>query len=140
MLAIFGIFNIWLAQRIRKSSRPIWTFYLFSGIVVILRILLFMDPFVHWRYETYALLLVSMPSYLYLLVGLSQVMLNFESIIKYKNFKIREEETLTKTALKAKINKNKKYVDISYLVLYFLLFALGSTFVSLWAVYSFNKK
>ena len=86
-----GIINMCLALTIRKFSKPIITFYLVSELVIVLRMLLFSDPFIHWGIVTYVVLLVSMPSYLYLLVGLSQVMLTLESIIKYKNFKIREQ-------------------------------------------------
>lgn len=86
-----GIVNMCLALTIRKFSKPIITFYLVSELVILLRMLLFADPFIDWGDVTYVVLLVSMPSYLYLLVGLSQVMLTLESIIKYKNFKIREE-------------------------------------------------
>lgn len=86
-----GIINMCLALTIRKFSKPIITFYLVSELVIVLRMLLFSDPFINWGIVTYVVLLVSMPSYLYLLVGLSQVMLTLESIIKYKNFKIREQ-------------------------------------------------
>ena len=86
-----GIINMCLALTIRKFSKPIITFYLVSELVIILRMLLFADPFINWGTVTYVVLLVAMPSYIYLLVGLSQVMLTLESIIKYKNFKIREQ-------------------------------------------------
>ena len=91
VLAIMGFANICLALTIRKFSKPIVTFYLVSELVIVLRVFLFADPFIHFGTKVYVVLLVSMPSYLYLLVGLSQVMLTLESIIKYKNFKIREE-------------------------------------------------
>ena len=86
-----GTVNMCLALTIRKFSKPIITFYLVSELCILLRMLLFGDPFIDWDEVTYVVLLVSMPSYLYLLVGLSQVMLTLESIIKYKNFKIREQ-------------------------------------------------
>ena len=86
-----GVANISLACNIRKFSKPIVTFYTVSELVIVLRMLLFADPFIDFGDVTYVVLLVSMPSYLYLLVGLSQVMLTLESIIKYKNFKLREE-------------------------------------------------
>lgn len=40
-------------------------------MVIVFRILLFMDPFVDWSDVSYVVILISMPSYLYLLVGLS---------------------------------------------------------------------
>ena len=91
IIAVMGVVNICFSERVRKSSKPIWTFYIFSEIVIVFRVLLFADPFVTWGDATYVLLLISMPSYLYLLVGLAQVMLNCESIMRYKNFKILEQ-------------------------------------------------
>ena len=135
MLAILGIVNIFLAQCIRKSSKPIWTFYLFSETVVLLRVILFMDVFVDYDDATYAVILVVMPSYLYLMVGLSQVMLNVESIIKYKNFKIKEEEAITPARLKEKIAKNRKVLEYSYVVLYALMLGTILTFIVVWACY-----
>ena len=105
-LACLGFVNVYLAFKIRKMSKPIVTFYLTSETVVIFRILLFSDPFVKWSSLNYGVLLISMPSYMYLVVGLSQVMLTLESIIKYKNFKIREEEAISNCALKEKWAKN----------------------------------
>ena len=89
-----------LAKKIRKFSKPIVTFYLVSELVIVMRMLLFADPMVDWGDVTYVIIMVTMPSYLYLLVGLSQVMLTLESIIKYKNFKIREKEAITNSDLK----------------------------------------
>ena len=94
MLMVFGLVNVYLAQKIRKFSRPIVTFYLVSEMVIVLRILLFMDALPGWEGwpdASYVILFITMPSYLYLLVGCSQVMLTLESIFKYKNFKLREE-------------------------------------------------
>ena len=79
----FGAVNIVLARKIRKFSKPIITFYLVSETVIVFRVLLFADPFADWNENFYVILLVSMPSYLYLIVGLSQVMLTLESIVKY---------------------------------------------------------
>ena len=95
LLAFFGSVNIYLASKIRKFSKPMVTFYFASLFVILFRILLFMDPFADWNSYTYVIMLVSMPSYFYLLVGLSQVMLIFEYITRYKNFKIQEEEAIT---------------------------------------------
>ena len=78
-------------------------FYFTSELVIVFRILLFVDPLADWSDVNYVVLLISMPSYLYLLVGLSQVVLTLESIIKYKNFKLREESTISDFELKRKI-------------------------------------
>jgi len=70
-LALMGFVNIYLAQKIRKFSKPIVTFYLISEIVIAFRIILFADPIFNWNYVSYVVILISLPSYLYLLVGLS---------------------------------------------------------------------
>ena len=128
-LAIMGLVNICLALTIRKFSKPIVTFYLVTLTVIVMRMLLFADPLIDYSDSVYVVILVSMPSYLYLLVGLSQVMLTLESIIKYKNFKIREKETLTESDFKAKIKKNQRFLDISYLILYCFFFIIVAFFV-----------
>ena len=106
MLMGFGIVNIVLARKIRKFSKPIITFYFVSETVIFFRVLLFADPFADWNYNFYVVLLISMPSYLYLIVGLSQVMLTLESIVKYKNFKIREQGAIKQGDLKRKVARN----------------------------------
>ena len=136
LLACFGIVNIWLAQKIRKFSKPMVTFYLVSEMVILFRVLLFADPFVGWSSIVYVVLLISMPSYLYLIVGLSQVMLCIESIIKYKNFIIREGEAISSCDLKAKQRKNQKILDYSYIALY-TLFAALVLFFSAAAIFMF---
>ena len=106
ILAFLGLTNIFLAHKIRKFSKPIVTFYLASELVIVFRIVLFMDPFFNWSDTSYVVLLVSMPSYLFILVGLSQVMLTLESIVKYKNFKIREEPAIGDHDLKQRVARN----------------------------------
>ena len=105
-------------------------------MVVVLRILLFMDPFVDWYDVTYVVILVSMPSYLYLLVGLSQVVLTLESIIKYKNFKLREESTFSDNELKRHIEQNRRFLKIIYIVLYAFMASLVIFFVSAAVIYA----
>ena len=102
-LALFGTVNIYLANKIRNFSKPMVTFYFASLFVIFFRVLLFCDPFAEWDFYTYVILLISMPSYFYLLVGLSQVMVILESIVKYKNFTIREEEAITHEQLLVKM-------------------------------------
>ena len=79
-------------------------------MVISFRILLFCDPITDhwdgWSDQSYVILFICMPSYLYLLVGCSQVMLTLESIVKYKNFKLRETSALTTKELKRKIARN----------------------------------
>ena len=56
-------------------------------------------------------------------------MLTAESIIRYKNFKIREDETVSLSDLKSKMAKNQRILDISYIALYSVMFAILLTFV-----------
>ena len=55
--------------------------------------------------------------------------------MKYRNFKIREEEAVTPARLKAKINKNHRTLQYSYAVLYALMTAFVLFFLSMWAIY-----
>ena len=105
-------------------------------MVIVFRILLFMDPFVDWSDVSYVVILISMPSYLYLLVGLSQVVLTLESIIKYKNFKLREESTISDDELKRFIQRNQRFLQIIYIVLYAFMASLIIFFVSAAGVYA----
>lgn len=61
-------------------------------IVILLRILLFTDAFriVDYEYNFYVIVLVSLPSFLSLLVGLSQVILLTESAVLFQNVQLRQ--------------------------------------------------
>ena len=87
-LFILGLTNVWLLNKQAKFRKPIFAFYASSLCVVFFRCFLFMDQWVDYKVNIYVILLVSMPTYLYLIVGMSQVMLSVECIIKYKNFEI----------------------------------------------------
>lgn len=102
--------------------------------------MLFLDPLIHWSDIMYVVFLISMPSYLYLIVGLSQVMLTLESIVKYKNFKIREERATTECYLQKRVARNLRILDISYYVLYLLTFAIVAFFVSTALYYNAKDK
>lgn len=54
-----------------------------------------MDQWVNYPINVYVVMLVSMPTYLYLITGMSQVMLSVECIVKYKNFAIKETEGMS---------------------------------------------
>ena len=94
ILLIFGIINLVLVHKIRKNSKQVATFYLVSGTVVVFRCLLFADIMIDWKDYTYVIVFITFPSYLYLFVGLCQVMLTMESIMKIKNFKVRQEASI----------------------------------------------
>ena len=91
ILLVFAIINLVLVQKIRKNSKQVATFYFVSGTVVLFRCLLFADPLLDWEDYTYVIVFITFPSYLYIFVGLSQVMLTMESIMKIKNVKVRQE-------------------------------------------------
>ena len=55
----------------QKFRRPIVAFYASSVIVILLRVILFMDQWLDYPDNIYVILLVSMPAYLYLITGMS---------------------------------------------------------------------
>jgi len=59
-------------------------------------------------------------------------MLTLESIMKYKNFKIKEEEELKRCDLKRKLARNKRILRISYYVLYSVLITMLAAFLIGW--------
>ena len=95
LLFILGSTNVWLLNRLSKFRKPILSFYASSLAVVLFRIILFMDQWVNYPINVYVVMLVSMPTYLYLITGMSQVMLSVECIVKYKNFAIKETEGMS---------------------------------------------
>ena len=135
-LASIGAVNVYLAKKIRKFSKAVVAFYLTSELVIVFRIILFSDPFFDWSDVSYVVILIAMPSYLYLLVGLSQVVLILESIIKYRNFKIREESTISACMLKRQVQLNQRILTICYIVLYTLMAILILSFAITTIVYA----
>ena len=126
LIFILGITNIWLLNKQAKFRKPIFAFYASSLSVIAFRILLFLDPLVKWPYNIYVIVLVSMPSYLFLIVGMSQVMLSVECIIKYKNFEIKETESATTCKKQEKVDRNNKILKFIYISIgIFSLMVLG---------------
>ena len=74
-----------------------------------------MDVWAHYPYNIYVIVLVSMPSYLFLIVGMSQVMLSVECIIKYKNFEINESEVASYCVKQNTITRNNKVLKAIYI-------------------------
>ena len=93
-LIVLGTINVWLLNKLSKFRKPIFAFYASSLCVVAFRVILFMDQWFDYPDNVYVVLLVSMPTYIFLITGMSQVMLSVECIIKYKNFYINESENL----------------------------------------------
>ena len=87
LFIMLWFFGVWLFVRMfnrKKINKQICAFYISSLLVVTFRVLLFADPFAQWPKNLYLIGLVSLPSYLYLMVGLSQLLLIVESILGYR--------------------------------------------------------
>lgn len=108
LLLILGIINIYYAIKLKKfRNRAILTFYISSILVVVLRICLFFDPVVDYNTIVYIIILISMPAYLLLITGLSQVMLSVECIFKYNDLEILENDNLREQEKREKIKKSR---------------------------------
>jgi hypothetical protein len=87
---------IYIALKAKKlHNKAVLSFYLSSFIVVFLRCLLFMDPFAHYCMMTFVVILISLPTYTFLLTGFSLFLMILESILKYNNLQTRENTNLT---------------------------------------------
>lgn len=53
-------------------------------MVVTIRVVLFSDVFINWYYNLYVIGLITLPTFLYLITGLSLVMCNVELVIKFR--------------------------------------------------------
>jgi predicted MFS family arabinose efflux permease len=88
-LLVLGIANVAMAIKIGKfANKAILTFYLSSLSVVCLRTALFLDPLASYSPVVYVVALVTLPSYLYLVTGLSQVMLSVDNTFQYKDLEV----------------------------------------------------
>ena len=88
LLFVFGVLLVILMVRSNRFNKQMCAFYMSSLMVIMLRLLLFSDPLAKWECNTYVIVLVALPSYLYLVVGLSQVLLIFESIMTYRRTRV----------------------------------------------------
>ena len=122
LLVVLGIINVIFLQKLAKFRKPIFAFYASSLCVISFRVVLFMDQWLHYPDNIYVVLLVSMPTYIYLITGMSQVMLSVECIIKYKNFSIKESEDLDFCTKKLKTKRNQKILKLTYIGI--LIFSL----------------
>ena len=90
-LAALGVHNAVRAYRMGKfKCKSILIFYVSSLTVIFLRIMLFTDQFIDYTWNFYVIVLITMPTFIYLITGLSQVMCSFELILKFKNLEINE--------------------------------------------------
>ena len=85
ILALIGSCNTYFALKIQKfKNRSILIFYISSMSVIMLRILLFTDQWLNYPWNYYVILLITLPTFMYLITGLSQVMLSVGCTIKYR--------------------------------------------------------
>ena len=125
-----GIYNFYHAYRIGKfKNNPILLFYISGMTVISFRLILFIYPLIDFDTDTYILLLVAMPTFLYLIVGLSQVMLSVDCIIKYLNLQVTENADLTTVQKKEKIVANKRILRIMYITLAIIAATMFAYFV-----------
>ena len=117
-LFILGISNIWMLKKLSKFRKPIFSFYASSLCVILLRVVLFMDQWFNYPVNIYVVILVTMPTYIYLITGMSQVMLNVECIVKYKNFVIKESEGMTHYMKKCIVDRNNKILTTIYFCIF----------------------
>ena len=74
----------------KLKSKSLLIFYISSLTVIALRVMLFTDVFAHYPWYFYVICLITMPTFLYLITGLSIVMCNFELAIKFRICLINE--------------------------------------------------
>ena len=95
-LDVFGFYNIIIANRIGKlKTKSILIFYVSSIIVLTIRIVLFSDVFIGWGDNLYQIGLLTLPTFMYLLTGLSLVMCNFELVVKFRMLDIDQNLSIT---------------------------------------------
>lgn len=106
-IGVLGILNAIRAYNVGKfRCKSLLIFYLSSLTVILLRIILFTDQFIDYPWNFYVIFLITMPTFIYLITGLSQVMCSFEIILKFKNLEINESST-SNLPLKTKlVNRN----------------------------------
>jgi hypothetical protein len=71
-LAVLACANLKTAHKVgRLQKASILMFYISSLSVVALRLLLFADPILQWNMAIYLNVLVTMPTFIYIIVGFS---------------------------------------------------------------------
>ena len=106
-LGVFGIQNLIRAKRLNKLSQfSTFLFYVSSLTVIALRVLLFSDPFLHWPMSIYLSVLISLPTFLFMFIGFSQIIMSCECVVAYRNLEIKENEQLTIIERNRRIKRN----------------------------------
>jgi hypothetical protein len=107
ILGVIGVQNLIRAKRLNKLSQfSTFLFYVSSIIVITLRVLLFSDPITHWPMSIYLGVLMSLPTFLFMFIGFSQIIMSCECVVAYRNLEIKENEQLTVTERNRRINQN----------------------------------
>ncbi len=71
-LAVLGVHNSIRAYRMGKfKCKSILIFYVSSIVVIFLRVMLFTDQFIDYTWNFYVIFLITMPTFVYLITGLS---------------------------------------------------------------------
>ena len=106
LVGLLGLFNVYKAYKCSKlSSKSILLFYVSSLLVILLRIVLFTDEWMDYAWKFYVVGLITLPTFLYLITGLSQVMLSVECVFKYRNLEVEENlewDSITKAQATAR--------------------------------------
>ena len=89
--------------------------------VLVLRVLLFMDPLINWGPVIYVDMLISMPTCLYLITGLSQIMLSVECVVKYRNLAHSENTSIIVCERELLIKRNLRILRLCYIAIFSLM-------------------
>ncbi len=135
ILALIGSCNTYFALKIQKfKNRSILIFYISSMSVIMLRILLFTDQWLNYPWNYYVILLITLPTFMYLITGLSQVMLSVGCTIKYRIKDLNENPDLTPEQKKTGKQKNLLVLTILYTMIAALMLCIVVLFC-VWAGY-----
>jgi len=102
--------------RQKLHNKAMLSLYVSAFAVLFLRIILFMDPLMNYCMETYVVLLISLPTYYYIVTGLSIFLMLLESILKYKNLLTNENIDLSPEERLRRIEKKLKMIDLIHWV------------------------
>ena len=89
LLAIVNFKDAYKLGRLKSTS--ILTFYVSVLTVVTIRVVLFSDVFADYPFQLYVICLITMPTFLYLITGLSLVLCNTELLVMFKNMQINQK-------------------------------------------------
>ena len=95
-LLLYCCYNGYYAYKLHKfRQKPFFIFYLSAFLVLAFRTLLFTDQWVHYGWTGYVIMGIISPTFMWIILGLSQVTISLHCIIKYKILYIQENQFLT---------------------------------------------